>query len=405
MRLHPFKALRPTPEYADRVASVPYDTINTEEARQLADGNPESFLHVIRSEIDLPPETDPHSDAVYAQSATALRQLQDSGVLIEEEVPSLYVYRITLGEFSQTGVVGCGHVEDYDNNIILKHEKTRPDKEADRTRLNSELRAQPGPVFLTYRDVAEIDAVVASVMESGPLLVANAEDGALHEIWRVEHPEGLVDAFAAVPASYIADGHHRAAAAANAARNFGADNPDHTGREEYNWFLSVLFPASQLRILPYNRAVKDLNGQNAEAFVEALSEQVTMSGEGDASPAGTRQVSCFVDGKWIGMTLPEPEREDAVAQLDVSLLQDLVLNRLLGVEDPRRDERIEFIGGIRGTGELEDKVNRGDAAVAFSMWPVTVDQMMDIADAGAIMPPKSTWFEPKLRSGLLVHTF
>lgn len=387
------------------MASVPYDTVSTQEAIDLAASNDQSFLHVIRSEIDLPAGTDAHADAVYAQSAAALQALIKSGALVHESSPCLYVYRISLGAVSQTGVVGCCHVQDYDNNTILKHEKTRPDKEADRTRLNTELRAQPGPVFLTYRGLAGIDAMIEDLVKGDPLLDASAEDGAVHEIWRVDDGTDLVRAFDSVPVCYIADGHHRAAAAANTARSFAEHNPGHSGEEEYNWFLSVLFPAGQLRILPYNRCVKELAGLSSAGFVDALSGQVEVTENAEAMPPGPRHVSCYLDGRWLGLVLPEPQSDDAVSRLDVSLLQGLVLDCVLGISDPRTDQRIAFVGGIRGTQELSGRVDKGDAAAAFSMWPVTVDQMMDIADAGEIMPPKSTWFEPKLRSGLLIHTF
>jgi len=385
------------------VASVPYDTVDTDEARALAAGNPRSFLRIGRPEIDRPAGTDIHSDAVYAKAAANFQEFQKVGYLVREDQPHVYVYRLQMGKHIQRGIVGCCHIEDYEKNIIRKHEKTRADKEDDRTRHVKTLNANSGPIFLTYRDVPALDKIVAETEKGRPLFDFDAADGIHHTIWRIASSDPVVEAFARVPVCYIADGHHRAAAAVRAGTEKMASNPRHTGNEEYNWFLAVLFPAGQLQILPYNRCVNDLNGLSREAFLGAVKKVFTLTDNASPTPSGTRHCSMYVAGKWYGLSWTV-SGNDPVASLDVSFVQDRLLSPILGIQDPRTDKRIEFIGGIRGTGELVKRVDSGKAAVAFSMYPVTVDQVMAIADAGRIMPPKSTWFEPKLRSGLLVHT-
>jgi len=404
MLIKPFAALRPVPEKAPTLAAVPYDVVDTAEARALAAGNPDSFLHVSRPEIDLPDSTDIHDDAVYAQGVKALRDLQTRGVLVRESGERLYVYRQVMGTHSQTGIVACCSIDDYANDIIRKHEKTRKDKEDDRTRHCLELNANSGPVFLTYRDDSELDTRVARVQAKAPLYDFTAVDGVRHTVWLVDgDTRAWVDAFRRVPLAYVADGHHRAAAAFRAGKQRRAANPKHTGNEEYNWFLAVLFPATQLRILPYNRCVADLNGLAPEAFLAKTQGVFKTELAQGADPTGPREVRMYLAGSWYKLTWDEFQA-DPVGRLDVSVLQDRLLSPILGIDDPRTNTRVSFVGGIRGTGELVKRVNSGRDAVAFSMFPVTVGQMMDIADAGQIMPPKSTWFEPKLRSGLLVHT-
>lgn len=404
MRVKSFAALRPAPEKASSVAAVPYDVVDTSEARLLADGNPDSFLHVSRPEIDLPETVAVHDDQVYAQGAKALADFQSRGLLLREQRQSFYVYRQIMGSHQQTGVVTCCHIDDYATDIIRKHEKTRKDKEDDRTRHCLELNANSGPVFLTYRDTAKIDALVAAVKEKTPLYDFTAVDNIRHTVWRVDgDASGWVDAFQQVPLAYVADGHHRAAAAFRSGKQRREANPKHTGNEEYNWFLAVLFPETQLRILPYNRCVVDLNGLTVQAFLSKVQEVFKTEPSGTPAPSGPREVQMYVAGKWYRLSWDEVAA-DPVGRLDVSVLQDRLLAPLLGIDDPRTNTRISFVGGIRGTEELSKRVDSGRDAVAFSMYPVTVAQMMDIADAGQIMPPKSTWFEPKLRSGLLVHT-
>lgn len=404
MFVKPFAALRPIPEKAALLAAVPYDVVDTAEARGLAAGNRDSFLHVSRPEIDLPDGVDIHDDAVYAQGVRALCDLQARGVLVREADERFYVYRQVMGKHSQTGVVACCHIDDYAKDVIRKHEKTRKDKEDDRTRHCVELNANSGPVFLTYRDNVALDALVAQIQAGAPLYDFTAVDGIRHTVWRVEGAaETWGEAFRHVPLAYVADGHHRAAAAFRAGTLRREANPAHTGREEYNWFLAVLFPAKQLRILPYNRCVADLNGLSVSAFLDAVQTVFKTEIASGAEPTGPREVRMYLGGTWYKLTWDEFSA-DPVGRLDVSVLQDRLLAPVLGVDDPRTNTRISFVGGIRGTGELVKRVESGRDAVAFSMFPVTVEQMMDIADAGQIMPPKSTWFEPKLRSGLLVHT-
>lgn len=404
MKVKPFRALRPALGKAETVAAVPYDVVDIAEARELAAGNPESFLHVSRPEIDLPDGIDMYSDEVYAQGARALSELLESGALIREKQECLYVYRQIMGEHSQTGIVACSHINDYADNLIRKHEKTRRNKEDDRTRHVLEMNANAGPVFLTYRDTEALDRMVEDVQALDPLYDFTAQDGVKHTLWLVSSAiDKWVDAFAEVPLTYVADGHHRAAAAYRAGQHRKELNPDHDGSEEYNWFLTVLFPAGQLKILAYNRCVADLNGLSSEEFLAKVKEVFTLKPAQSSSPAAARQVCMYLAGAWYNLSWDEFE-SDPVGILDVSVLQDRLLAPVLGVDDPRTSEKISFIGGIRGTEELIKRVDSGRDAVAFSMCPVSIGQMMDIADADQIMPPKSTWFEPKLRSGLIVHT-
>jgi uncharacterized protein (DUF1015 family) len=404
--IRPFRALRPATENAPAVSAVPYDVVNTQEARALAAGNPLSFLHVSRAEIDLPEDTDIHSGAVYAKAAENFEKLKDDAPLFIEDEPSLYVYRLGMGQHIQTGIAACCSVDEYDSDIVRKHERTRKDKEDDRTRHILTLRAQTGPVFLTYRGRDEINDLVIRAEQRDPLYDFVAQDNVSHTIWRVGHSDRdrLVEAFQAVPLVYIADGHHRAASASRARAEL-RKNPDHDGGEEYNFFLTVLFPADQLQILPYNRVVKDLNGMSAGQFLSAISEKFDVADTASPSPGQKSEICMYLGGRWRSLTLPAGTTNpiDPISSLDVSVLQERVLDPLLGITDVRTDKRIDFVGGIRGTATLEKMVNEGRAAVAFSLYPVTVDDLMAIADANEIMPPKSTWFEPKLRDGLLSH--
>ena len=383
MNVRPFPAVRPAPAQAAAVAAVPYDVVDTAEARALASGNPVSFLHVSRPEIDMPDGTDCSSPAAYAQARKALDALRSSGTLVQEAEPRFYAYRQVMGDHAQTGIVATFDTQDYLAGILKQHEKTRKDKEDDRTRHIETLSAHTGPAFLTYKDDAEIDDLVAAACTAEPLYDFTAPDGIRHTVWTfpAESNDALVAAFARIPVAYIADGHHRSAAASRYARerNFAGES---------RWFLAVAFPASQLKILPYNRLVADLNGLDAEALLAKVREVFTVTDAVDGTPTAGRHARMFLAGKWYDLAWEVPAGTDVVSSLDVSVLQD---------------PRISFMGGVRGTDELKGRVVDGRSAVAFSMYPVTVGEMMDIADAGAIMPPKSTWFEPKLRSGLFVH--
>ncbi len=402
--IRPFRALRPLPSRVDRVSAVPYDVVNAEEARQLAAGNPLSFLHVSRAEIDLPPSTDPYCAEVYERARRNFEALRESAPLVVEDTPSVYFYRLERGNHAQTGVAACYSIDEYDGGLIKKHEKTRRDKEDDRTRHIGTLRAQTGPVFLTYRASRAIDAIAAKVTATAPLFDFRSVDGVRHAVWRVTGDDlaRLVQAFAQLPCLYIADGHHRAASAART-RKYLAEQFPGEKNEEADWMLAVAFPDDQTSIMPYNRVVKDLAGRTPDAVLEALRARVSVS-PGGPSPAGKGEVSMYLGGCWYTLRLNAPSSAaDVGSTLDVSLLHDQVLSPLLNIGDPRTDKRIDFVGGIRGTGELERLVRDGKAAAAFSMHPVGVDDLMRIADAGEIMPPKSTWFEPKLRDGLLSH--
>ena len=404
--IQPFRAIRPTREYADTVASVPYDVVSRAEAAALADENSCSFLHVIRPDMKLPSGTSPYTAEVYEAGRASLDRLLVEGVMYQDPEHCLYIYRQIMDDRPQVGLVCCCHVDDYANNLIRKHEKTRPDKENDRTRHIMTVNAHTGPVFLSYHGTETINSLVSGVLQTPALYDFTAADGVRHTVWRVTETDPYVAAMRSVPVFYVADGHHRSASAWRAAIERRGANTQHTGKEEYNWFLSVLFPASQLKILSYNRIVRDLNGLT----VADLKGQLSMVGQLEAIdnpvPPAAGIFCIYVDSSWYRLTVPPSsiDRFDAVHSLDVSLLEDRVLRPIFGIDDVRTDERIDFVGGIRGTRELERLVNSGEWAVAMSMYPTTMDQLMRVSDTGQIMPPKSTWFEPKLRSGLLVHS-
>ena len=403
----PFRALRPLPAQSADVSAVPYDVVNTEEARQLAGDNPLSFLRVSRPEIEMPAGTDIYSDAVYAKAAENFDRLIAAAPMVIEDEPSFYIYALKMGERVQMGLVACCSVDEYDNDIILKHEKTRPDKENDRTRHMLTIRAQTGPVFTTYRPNTKVNELVNELVRTPPLFDFVAADNVAHTVWPVptDRNQAIIEAFGEVPFFYIADGHHRAKSASRARAELRGQNPNHTGDEDYNFFQCVLFPADQLRILAYNRVVKDLNGYSPLDFLKEIEREFEVRPDVDPVPRKHNRFAMYLEGRWYGLKLRSDvtKRMKVTDRLDVSVLQDLLLAPVLGVQDPRTDKRIDFIGGIRGTRELERLVNEGKAAVAFSMFPTSLDELMEISDAGEIMPPKSTWFEPKLRDGLLSH--
>jgi uncharacterized protein (DUF1015 family) len=415
-RIRAFPGLRPTPERAVDVAAPPYDVVNTEEARALADGRPLSFLRVSRPELEFPVGFDPYHPDVYARGAHNLCRMAEDGVLRRDPHPSLYLYRQRMGDHTQTGLVAAASVDDYLGDVIKKHEHTRKDKEDDRTRHVDVCNANTGPVFLTYRAQPAIDAIVADWSERAPVYDFANHQGVQHTFWVIDEPDVIAKLTALVgelPALYVADGHHRSASAARVGQLRRAANPNYTGDEPFNWFLAVLFPDAELRILDYNRVVFDLAGRSPEEFLAALAAAGVAVGAPTAAPyrpEERRRFGMYLAGQWYPLSIaPRPaEASDPVRGLDVSLLQEHVLAPLLGIGDPRTDKRIDFVGGIRGLGELERRVAAlthppARYAVAFAMYPTTVAELMAIADAGAVMPPKSTWFEPKLMSGLVLH--
>ena len=401
--LFPFRALRPAPEAAAQVASVPYDVVNTEEAHALAGNEPLSFLHVTRAEIDLPAGTQPYDAQVYEQAVRNFEGLKRSAPLLMEDEPALYFYRLRMGRHEQTGVAGCFSLDEYESGRIKKHEKTRKDKEDDRTRHMLDLRAQTGVVFLTYRSSAAVRAVEARATSGEPLYDFTAPDAVQHQMWRVTGPDAaaLVEAFATLPALYIADGHHRIASAARARETLRSAGGRTTDADQV---VAVAFPDDQVKILAYNRTVKDLAGQTPESFIGAVRASEIVVTPGHPVPDRPGRVSMYLAGHWYSIELPPSEHAGSRSDsLDVEVLQRRILEPFLKVGDPRTDKRIDFVGGIRGTDELERLVRSRRAAVAFSMFPVSLADLMAISDEGGIMPPKSTWFEPKLRDGLLVH--
>ncbi len=408
--IRPFKALRPAKEVAHLVASVPYDVVNREEAAEQAKGNPLNFLRVTRSEIELPAETDPYDKIVYQKAKENLQRLIKEAPLLTEEEPAFYIYRLIMDEQIQTGIAATFSVEDYDNNVILKHERTRKAKEDDRTNHIISTRAQTGAVFLTYKGIEEINNLVEETMKNNePLYDFTAPDNIKHTIWKIPEDYNDIIQFeiGKVQNLYIADGHHRAASASRAQKHLKEESAAHTGEEEYNFFLAVLFPAEQLKIMPYNRVVFSLKGMTNEEFLSKINENFLVEKTDIKEPTERKTFCMYLGNQWYKLTPNNniTENPDSIGEnLDVSILQNYLLNPILGIQDPRTDTNIDFIGGIRGTAELEKLVNEGKARAAFSLYPVSVNDLMSIADAGEVMPPKSTWFEPKLRDGLLVHT-
>ena len=405
-----FRAIRPAEEFAEKVAALPYDVMNSEEAREMVKDNPYSFLHVDKAEIDLDRKINIYDKVVYETASGNLNNMIGDGVLKEEEKPCYYAYRQIMNGRAQTGLVVCTSIDDYMNNIIKKHEFTRADKEQDRINHVDYCNANTGPIFLTYRNNERISAIINESTEGKPVYDFVAEDGIAHIVWLIEDEaliNELTELFKGIDYLYIADGHHRAASAVKVGMKRREENPSYTGEEEFNYFLSVLFPDNELYIMDYNRVVKDLNGYTEEEYMAKLKESFDVEeylGQGQYRPEAKHTYGMYLDGKWYVLKAKEGtfKEEDPVERLDVSILQKNLLAPVLGIEDPRTDKRIDFIGGIRGLEELERRVKEG-MKVAFSMYPTTIEELMDIADAGQVMPPKSTWFEPKLRSGLFIH--
>jgi uncharacterized protein (DUF1015 family) len=406
--IKPFRAWRPRPDKAEMVASPPYDVLNSDEAREMAAENPVSFLHVVKPEIDLEPGVDLYSDAVYAKGAENLKRLKDDGVLIREERPALYLYRQRMGEHIQTGLVTGASIDEYEADLIKKHEHTRKKKEDDRTRHVEALNANTGPVFLTYRARPTIDTLVERLTAGDPTYDFVAPDGIQHVLWVVDEPAdvaALVDAFAEVPELYVADGHHRSAAATRVRKLRRDRNPGHTGDEAYNFFLAVVFPHDQMLIMDYNRLVKAPDGLDRVSFLAKVKERFDVSPTWAVKPGEPRTFGMYLAGQWYRLVAKEGTfpADDPVESLDVAVLQNNLLTPVLGIGDPRSDENIDFVGGIRGLKELEKRVDSGEWTVAFALHPTAIEQLFAVADAGTVMPPKSTWFEPKLRSGLIVR--
>jgi len=407
--IRPFRGVRPKPEHAEKIASPPYDVLSSEEARELGKDNPMSFLHVVKPEIDLPPDSDLYATEVYDTGAKNLQRLIGAGYMCQDSDPCFYLYRQIMGDHSQVGIVACASVDEYDRNIIKKHELTRKSKEDDRTRHVNAIGANTGPVFLTYKHSEKIDAIVEKITKMRPDVDFTSDDGVRHTLWivrEVENIDGIRTGFDEIPELYVADGHHRSASASRVQKLKKDLNPNHTGEEEYNFFLTVIFPDNQMMILDYNRVLKDLNGNSPRDFMAKIMGDFSVEeiGEKQFKPQAKHEFGMFLEGKWYQIT-PKPgifDENDPVASLDVSILQNSLLGPILGIQDPRTDERIDFVGGIRGLGELEKRVNQGWKA-GFALFPTSIDDLMKIADTGKTMPPKSTWFEPKLRSGMVVH--
>lgn len=406
--IRPFRCIRPSKEAASAVAALPYDVYDRKEAKEIVKKNPLSFLAVDRAETQFEDGKNPYAPEVYEQAARTLKRWQQEGILTEDESPFYYLYELVMEGRAQTGIVACASVDDYSSGVIARHENTREEKEQDRIRHVDVTNAHTGPIFLAYRSQEELNSLVALEKKKTPLYDFISEDGICHRVWKIEDPqkaEEIHRIFSGIPRVYIADGHHRAASAVKVAAMRREANPSWTGNEEFNYFLSVLFPDDQLMIMPYNRVVQDLNGLSREDFLKKTEKYfvVTERGRKAFSPEQKGQVGMYLDGSWYQLDArPEICTDDPVKGLDVSILQDRILGPLLGIGDPRTDSRIRFVGGIRGLSELERLVDSG-AAVAFSMYPTSIRELFEVADAGLLMPPKSTWFEPKLRSGLFIH--
>ncbi|MBT7951845.1 MAG: DUF1015 domain-containing protein [Gammaproteobacteria bacterium] len=411
MKITAFKGLRPVKEKVEKIASRPYDVLNSEEAREEAKDNPDSFLNVVKPEITLPMDIDPYSAQVYQAGKKNFEQLLEQGTFFKDEKDCLYIYELVMDGRSQTGIVACAAVEDYLNDHIKKHELTRPDKEADRKNHVRVSMINAEPVFFAYKAVEKLDCIVEQIKSDDAEYSFIADDGVEHKLWVVKDDKlknDIVNEFEKMPATYVADGHHRTAAAALVGNELKNENPTHVGSEEYNYFLAVHFPDNQLEIIDYNRVVKDLNGLDVESFLEAVSAsfEVQKTGEQVSKPAYLHEIGMYLQGDWYSLTanVGTYDDNDPIGVLDVTILSNQILEPILNIHDLRTDKRIEFIGGIRGMEELERRVDSGEMAVAFAMYPVSMKQLMDIADGGLIMPPKVTWFEPKLRSGLVVHS-
>ena len=408
--LRPFKAIRPKCELADKVAALPYDVMNSDEAREMVKDNPYSFLHIDKAEIDLDRNIDLYDKKVYEKAKDNLNRFISENILIEDSKPNLYIYRLIMNGKSQTGIVGVTAIDDYINNVIKKHELTRADKEQDRINHVDFCNANTGPIFLTYKSKKEINDIINNWTKKEPEYNFTAKDGIQHIVWVIDDDSTIFDIckyFNEINSLYIADGHHRAASAVKVGLKRRKENPSYSGNEEFNFFLSVLFPHNDLHILDYNRVVKDLNGLTSEEFISKIKESFNIclyNGSGQFKPLRKHTYGMYLDGKWYELEAKDGtfNPDNPVERLDVSILQNNLLSPVLGIGDPRTDKRIDFIGGIRGLKELERRVNCG-MKVAFSMYPTTIDDLMAIADAGLVMPPKSTWFEPKLRSGLFIH--
>lgn len=405
----PFKSIRPVPELAARIAALPYDVYNREEAFTEVNKEPLSFLKIDRAETQFPPEVDTYDPKVYTKAKEILTSMLNDGSFIIEETPCYYIYELIMDGRSQSGIVACSSIDDYQNQLIKKHENTREEKELDRIRHVDITDTHTGPIFLVYRSDPEINRIVNKVRETDPLYDFTSSDGITHRVWRIwdkEDLEGICQAFARIPCTYIADGHHRCASAVKVGLKRRAQHPDYTGEEEFNRFLSVLFPHDQLAILPYNRAVRDLNHLTASEFLNAVESagfSVVCKEKEPVAPTLKGTFGMYLEDKWYLLTADQKlHSSDPVKGLDVSILQDYLLGPILNIQDPRTDKRIDFIGGIRGLSELERRVHT-DMTVAFSMYPTSITELLDVADAGLLMPPKSTWFEPKLRSGLFLH--
>ena len=407
--IKPFRALRPPKDLVEKVSALPYDVMNVEEACAMAAGNPNSFLHISRAEIDLPPEVDPHDESVYLQGKLNLGEFIKRGVLAQDSHDCFYVYRQQMGSISQTGLVVCASVDDYQSGAIKKHELTRADKEEDRVQHIDYLDANDEPVFYLSRSCAEVEGIIETVTNNSPEYDFVSGDGVGHTAWIISDRtliDRLTVLFAAIPRLYVADGHHRSAAASRVRELRRDKNPGHSGNEEYNSFLTVIFPENQLNIMPYNRAVKDLNGRSVDEFISQVESSFTITPSPvPVVPADRHEFGMYLDGCWYLLdTLPTlVDENDTVGRLDVSILQNNLLSPLLGIHNPRTDQRIHFVGGIRGNDELVKLVDSGDYAVAFALHPTSIRELIELADQDQIMPPKSTWFEPKLRSGLFVH--
>ena len=405
----PFKALRPQKDIVKAVASYPYDVLSVEEAQKLAAGNPYSFLHVEKGEINLPPGEAFRSDYVHEQAKAYMEDMIKKEILFQDDQPCYYIYGQKLGEHTQYGIVACFSAEEYEKGLIKKHELTRTDKELDRTRHVDIVNAHTGPVFLTFKSQPSLHQIIASIIVTSPEYDYTADDGIRHTAWIIKDSSlirSIHDEFKSTEALYIADGHHRAAAGASVARSRRANNPHHRGNEEYNFFLAVAFPHNELRIMDYNRVVKDLNGLTKEMFMEKIKEYFSITEPfKEKTPVHAHEFGMYLEGLWYKLTAKRESfpQNHPIDSLDVSILQKNLLSPLLGIQDPRTDKRIDFVGGIRGMGELEKLVDHGKFQVAFSLCPTTLDELIRVADAGLIMPPKSTWFEPKLRSGIFVH--